>query len=1137
MITDIRNIKIDAALLKSKTDEQGMVSDTVQLSLSYETEIPFSELRRYSLRLCVSTAKESSRVMDYVSQRYNEFLESQTISVSTFAYNDYLLQVLKDNAGYLSVASPFSMFSTNQQEKDLVITKNVSKLGSGQIIPKDLILFDINLKSATMTSGDRRSLLQSIVLDLPEIQENMSCYCYVYDNTMPLIFADSLEDNLSLNTEMTMITRSTFLGERTMFVPISAVKPFVGMVEKSTISEPDNDSLKTIDEEPESKVVQKYTSIFNSVSKVFESSTVTKNYDINKVLNNKNYFTDFWLTKDDNDNNRFIFSFDIRSYLMDNGIFPFVYKNSFLANAVINGNTPFSPSELSSVSAMKVYRNTVRNTGVTAINKLGTTGPGVLPKSDGRVQKISVKSVKRVNIKIPNGSLNNRPGLTFFEGCDKFSSDLMSNAQITGDYQYSAEVSVTDKSPEMMRVVAQILYGYKSELATIHDLLVSDSSGFFGDQPTYDLQTGRLTRDVRSIILNLRGTEVSAGEAITKILEDYENFVNSVVPSTDQVQIEQFFTNKMDSQAGLIDPKILKDIELIIDLGIRFVYDNLITIFPNDPYGSGQNSNINNFDTNASRSTRRNIFSLEHRFSEVFNRGKDVDFGIDYIFDQSQSADSLRSINISELTNRREEEFRKYFFSTNGSLVIPEGPYEDSSYAYFTPKIIRTPGREVINQVNFAAIDGTSIEYDFDRYGQLYTDLASLQQMINILGETYPTLKQAISRQSENNKIYSSALTLLQESYGVSINETVIPQFSGPKVLLGDIKTTLYDMRLKDKCGANGGLLLFQSIIGGESTQVSTTTDYFNQVNSDAKNNDQQNIKGSLDQAAIKNDLKDRAIKLPFAILGELTINKSIQQTRKGLPNTFNSLSTLRKILDISQKNITQKITSDMVSVLPNQLKNMIVVTSTVNGLSLGNEDGSNVFDARRFKLEEETTTEGEDLVTFFSDNQAEFDVYPQTPDPMKSYAKFLTFWMNYRKIAVVEYLDNFGTVSPINQDEQVSQVKYKLSNWKKLTPQIAGQLESEGGSILCRVRSLTTDDYLKLLGDNITSKQKHMMIGFLQEKDILELPTYNQYFYISNEASDSVDDQEDTTSTPETIETTAVAASEAPAPASSVGY
>ena len=117
----------------------------------------------------------------------------------------------------------------------------------------------------------------------------------------------------------------------------------------------------------------------------------------------------------------------------------------------------------------------------------------------------------------------------------------------------------------------------------------------------------------------------------------------------------------------------------------------------------------------------------------------------------------------------------------------------------------------------------------------------------------------------------------------------------------------------------------------------------------------------------------------------------------------------------------------------------------------------------------------------------------------MKNYSRFLTFWMNYRQLSVVEYLDGFGRLSSVNENEKIIDTKYKLSNWKTLNAEVINGLNGAPAPILCRVREMQVDDYLDLLGENLSEQQRSMMINYLQEKKILNLPTYNQYFYINN--------------------------------------
>jgi len=43
----------------------------------------------------------------------------------------------------------------------------------------------------------------------------------------------------------------------------------------------------------------------------------------------------------------------------------------------------------------------------------------------------------------------------------------------------------------------------------------------------------------------------------------------------------------------------------------------------------------------------------------------------------------------------------------------------------------------------------------------------------------------------------------------------------------------------------------------------------------------------------------------------------------------------------------------------------------------------------------------------------------------------------------------------------------------------------------------MSTGDYLSLMGDNLSVTQREEIIKFFETREILNLPTYNEYFYI----------------------------------------
>ena len=77
---------------------------------------------------------------------------------------------------------------------------------------------------------------------------------------------------------------------------------------------------------------------------------------------------------------------------------------------------------------------------------------------------------------------------------------------------------------------------------------------------------------------------------------------------------------------------------------------------------------------------------------------------------------------------------------------------------------------------------------------------------------------------------------------------------------------------------------------------------------------------------------------------------------------------------------------------------------------------------------------------------------------------------------------------------------KLKLDSWTKMSAATAQSLRDRGGSILCRARLMGVGDYISLLGDTLSEEQGRSLINFFETKELLNFPTYNQYFYIQSE-------------------------------------
>ena len=1106
----ISKINIDSAVLQFKKDENTEdISNSLLISANAILSKQNVNLKKANLRMVVTTSEQSAVAMDFISQRYNEYRNLTLKNTTSGEYNNFLKRAIKNTGQYLNSSNPFSPVSTDLEALSLLVTNRVSNLGDGVSVAKDIIIYDVPITEVIASRKEHTALLDLVRVKLPstsEDLENISVYAFAYDIRVPKLFRTDPEDNFTINTGATIISSATLVGNKTIFLPSSVENPLVGMKQKQIEEAPERDKLRIIEEVPNNIAVEKYANIAEKAQELFTTFQKSKNYEINKILKKENYFSDFWLTRDLLDNHKFVFAFDLQSYLSKNGLFPFVYRNNELAKILISGDNDLSPSSLSSVVSIEVYRNYVESSGYLANNDLGTTAKNVVKGPNKQFPEIPVEKIKRTNVNVSGQSMIN-----FYEGYDNFGTIYDTNKQINGTFQYRVKCTIKDNSPEMMRKLIDSMYNLKRSAKLIYDYLV-------GNKSVYDKNTGLLLEDIKTLRAIIDGESINLVDKLREVARTYDIILNALNPSGQPVELERYYVNQFEASGGRINPQVIKDLEDLVDLGIHFVFSKLEKIYPSDPLGRNQNSNKNGFAQNRSRSAKTNLSIIEHVFSETYERGKNNGYGLDYVFDNDDTGEIINSLTLQEYETRRIDEFRKYFSAGKGSSnLIPGGTFENPSYAYLTAKTIYSPGRAAIDQTQYASEDSVAVDYDFDRYGQLFSDIVDIEHQAKDLGAVNPVLTKKSNSQNINNKIYSSATTLLEEKFGVSIKEAPSPEFNPPRIIIKDIKTTLYNFRDRENCWQNPGLPLVPSVIGGENAEISSTQNYLEQAGEKIKNQNSERDKGDIDAKLNAQDRKDRAIKLPFILLGELTLDKKIHNFGTKDKTVFNSLTALRKALNITKNNIEASIESTYINQMPNQIKSMLVFSSTDGKSSFG----PTAFDACRPRIKDSNSDKSSvDLVSFFND-QEDIPPYPQTEDPMKNYAKFLAFWMNYRQVAVVEYLDGFSSLKPTENNSELLDNKLKLSNWSTFDASVSERLLESGGSLLCRVRTMAVGDYLQILSEaNLSSTQIGKIIEYFEPKDILNLPTYNQYFYIKSEVPEIEVQELQTTQTTQTMQT-----------------
>ena len=104
---------------------------------------------------------------------------------------------------------------------------------------------------------------------------------------------------------------------------------------------------------------------------------------------------------------------------------------------------------------------------------------------------------------------------------------------------------------------------------------------------------------------------------------------------------------------------------------------------------------------------------------------------------------------------------------------------------------------------------------------------------------------------------------------------------------------------------------------------------------------------------------------------------------------------------------------------------------------------------------------------------------YTLTSDPMKIFSKFATFWLNYKQLAVIEYLEVFSA------PEEERDSSLGLATWQKFTD--INFVDADPRTLLCRVRPI---------GQGDISEESRLLI---EKKDIFDLDFYNQYFILES--------------------------------------
>ena len=1104
---------------------------------------------RVRVLACFDNAQ--TKDLDFLTQRMNEYQAGLMDIKGPANSNMFLSKMInQDDQNIFPILSsngPLDVNSLTETIKKSNTQNKVLAMNGGEIyvfdapigtlfimgedgIPKfDLINSGPIVKAETSKKASlpkykiRKTLLQSVTMTLSTSItdiEQVSFYAFVYNDKFELLnkiganikpadtqVTDVLENGLGF------ISDYNLLGEKTHFKKqVIGSSPTSMEVEKTNVA-PQNEKLSQQESYEE-------TNTKSNPAKFIRSSI---NNDINstpslkvsgQLIKTDGYFSSLWITKADADNARFGFVFDKKRFLMDNMLFPWLVMSDESSQEILDLCSPLD-------TQMKKRR--VHYKGYAA-NSVGTNSrsiPYELSCYDPE-EIVGPLSTERIYTFSENDSAS-----IFYQGYDTY--EELKKSQTLIKNQYGVNLCYRDPSLDYVKKSILELRAVENGLKRVVEVvrfqptvIPLNNIKFYGS--TVGAESNRLIAAyVKYYYLFSQ--------------KDTDQDGNAPTP-TKSTMIKSLFNN--------LNKKGLVGFNDLINKVQRLV-DSLETIvkayLPNDSYNAGDPAVGYNIAQKGPAPTKGNILKVHHYFSEFFEFGRQCNTGYNYVINNeeeggfSRQTTGFTKIKRQVYMERISTEFNKYF----GSYETPESPgtnanafaegYSDSTYSYLTPKTIQVHGENPISQIGSRDSKSNEIVFDIDKYAKLFSDLVKVRRNTKYLNRPFYMSDKNMSLKED----LVESLLLHECSVQMGIDE----QFSKltiEKQKKPSIPFEVSEVKNIKKVSFNRDLMPL--IYGGEGDESSITQNFLTDVITKIKPTILTQPSFFDLTAVIENKKSDDPVKLLFALLGELEVNSS-NDGKDYESLQYNSMvNSAIKNLNLTSLNVKPKIEGSL-SYLPNQLKSMFVVATSVEpescdeqpdaGLNVnldnvkllpqdldltfdipdqqltsGQFDGAcpegklgDGFDAMRFSLGDIDVGLPDQLISFVPGGIKKLP-YQQTKDPMKVFSKFLTFWMNYKQICVVEYLQGFespettGAPPALTRAANSTSLK-KMPIWNSLNQDILD--DNLGSTFLCRVRNISLSDLLS------NSSQDNTGVAEMTDPmDLFDLPIYNEYFLLSGE-------------------------------------
>ena len=1109
------------------------ISGDLSIKKSWFTDINYVKNLRVRVLACFDDKQTED--LDYLSQRFNEYqaglmnikgpVSSEKFLTDLISQGSDNLSVLLSSEGPLDVNELTQVFKkSNTQHKTLIMNggqiqiydapigslfiNNSKGTPQSSVLDKKLLKKSrTSKKSNVPTYKQRRVNLKTIKFALePRASEvtQMSFYVLVYNDKFEVLknFGVDVKPSVGsltdiLQTGMGFITDFNYLGQKTTFKKQTKGSPPTLMSTEKKQDAPLKNSL--ID-----KTFIKQTNKQANPSKYIRSSI---NNDINSAPSKKTsgqlvkaegYFSPLWVTKCDGDNAKYAFVFDKKRFLMNKSLFPWLFVNQGSLEEIL---------KMSEVLDIQMKKRRVHYKGYTT-NRVGTSTRSIPYELSCYDPEEVIKSPSRRDIYM--GGEDSQKSICF-QGYDDYSEHKKSQSILRN--QYGVSIYIKDPSLEYIKNAIISLRNIETGLRNIYD-----TARYEGKY--YNAEAKKLSTPLNKIPYRGNNALSESKNLLTEYAKYFTTFSNrkkSQRPSA--TGFENTESKTLRSLVATINNKNLDGFSVVIGQ-VQSLVDSLATIIkaylPKDSYNIGDPVEAYNILQKGPSPTKVNVIEIHHYFSNLFEFGRQCNTGYNYVIDNEEEGGfnrqttGLTAIKRSVYLERIGNEFNKYF----GSYSTPESPgttanafseaYAGSTYAYLTPKTIQIHGSDPVNQLEYRKQGSNELSFDIDKYAKLFSNLVKVRKNTKYLNFPFymlnkdSTLKDDILGSLFHHEC-SVEMTTEEQFSPLSVRN--IKKRSIPSEV-SELKTTKVSSLDRD---------LMPLIYGGAGDESAGTRSFIDTTSLKLKPSIFSQPSFFDLRAAVTHRKTSDPIKLMFALLGELEVTPQVV-SKDYESQEYNSLiNNAIKSLKLTSLNVKPSI-EGIFSYLPNQLKSMFVVATSVDPVVCEVADSQpqqqvsttpencpegnlgDGFDAMRIKLEDIDAGFADQLISFIPPGVKELP-YEKTKDPMKVFSKFLTFWMNYKQICVVEYLDGFESADASSAPSFMSAAATattlkKRPMWSLLNQEILE--ENPDATFLCRIRTASSEDYRRQTREGLTDFEE-----MTDSMDLFDLPIYNEYFLL----------------------------------------